>query len=247
MSNFMFALKKELFKLVHKRKYIVLTIIGVLISLGRWGGSALIAKLSNGYVNIKANIGLEMLPFAVEILIPVIIFMAVSDLFTHEYSSDTLKMSLLQPVSRFKLLSAKAAAVLVMSAVILLIMYVVNTAIQIFSGGNSNNTLITLAAYIIDIIPLIGVAFLGVLINVSLKGPTSATLLSLAVYGVMKYMGLYVSGADSFLFTASAKLHIMLLGQPLPLHVIMYKFGILAGSILILYSLSYIIFERKTI
>ena len=71
MSNFIFALRKELFKLIHKRKYIVLTIIGVLISLGRWGGSALIAKLSNGYVNIKANIGLEMLPFAVEILIPV--------------------------------------------------------------------------------------------------------------------------------------------------------------------------------
>lgn len=247
MNNFLFVLNKELFKLIRKKKYIVFTVIGILVSIARWGGSALVSKLSQGTVTIKANIGLEMLPFAVEILIPIVIFIAVSDLFTHEYSSDTLKMSLLQPVNRFKLLSAKAAASLLMGAAILIILYFVNIAIQIFSGGNTGGLFVTFAAYLIDIIPLIGIAFLGVLINVSLKGPTSATLLSLAVYGVMKYMGLYVAGSASFLFTASAKLHLMLLGQPLPFHVLMYKFGILAGSILILYSLSYIIFERKNI
>lgn len=247
MNNFLFALNKELFKLIHKKKYIILTVIGALVSLARWGGSALVAKLSHGYMTINANIGLEMLPFAVEILVPIIIFIAVSDLFTHEYSSDTLKMSLLQPVTRFKLLTAKAAAALILGSAVLIIMYFVNIAIQMFTGGNTSNLLAAFAAYIIDIIPLIGIAFLGVLINVCLKGPTSATLLSLAVYGVMKYMGLYVAGSASFLFTASAKLHLMLLGQTLPLNVLMYKFGILAGSILILYSLSYIIFERKNI
>lgn len=247
MTNFLFVLNKELFKLMHKKKYIVFTAIGILISIARWGGSALVARLSNGYVTINANIGLEMLPFAVEILVPIIIFIAVSDLFTHEYSSDTMKMSLLQPVTRFKLMTAKAVAALILGASVLIIMFFVNTAIQLITGGNSGNIPITFAAYIIDIIPLIGIAFLGVLINVCLKGPTSATLLSLAVYGVMKYMGLYVAGSASFLFTAGAKLHLMLLGQTLPLNVLMYKFGILAGSILILYSLSYIIFERKNI
>ena len=247
MNTFLFALKKELYKLTHKKKYIVFILIGAAVSLIRWGGSALITRLTDGYVTMKTNMTLEMLPFAVEILIPIIMFIAAADLFTHEYSADTLKMCLLQPITRFKLLTAKAAAVVITGAASLLIMYIVNMIIQLLSGGSIAQAPVTLAAYIIDILPLIGVAFLGILINVCLKGSASSMLLCLAVYAVMKYMGLYVAGSESFLFTASAKLHVMILGQALPMHILMYKMGILFGSILILYPVSYIIFDKKNV
>ncbi|MGN0181942.1 MAG: ABC transporter permease [Candidatus Ornithomonoglobus sp.] len=247
MKRFIFALHKELIKLAHHKKYIVLLALGILVSIIRRGGAALVTRLSGGIVSVKANMPLEMLPFAVEILVPVMMFIAVSDLFTREYSEDTLKASLMQPVSRFKLLSAKAAAVVILGAVSLMVMYIANTLIHLASGGTSSGAASALAAYLIDIIPLIGIAFLGIFINVSLKGPTSATLLSLAVYALMKYMGLYVAGSESFLFTAGAKLHVMLLGSALPLHVLLNKTGILLGSILILYSLSYIIFDKKNV
>lgn len=247
MKRFTFALQKELIKLVHHKKYIVLLALGILVSIIRRGGAALIARLSDGTVSVKANMPLEMLPFAVEILVPVIMLIAVSDLFTHEYSEDTLKASLMQPVSRFKLLTAKAAAVVILGAVSLMIMYIANTALHLFSGSNLSGIGSAFAAYLIDIIPLIGIAFLGILVNVCLKGPTSATLLSIALYALMKYMGLYVAGSESFLFTAAAKLHVMLLGSTLPFHVLLNKAGILFGSILILYSLSYIIFDKKNV
>jgi ABC-2 type transport system permease protein len=247
MKRFTFALQKELIKLIHHKKYAVILILGILVSVIRRGGSALIARISDGNVALKSNIPLEMLPFAVEILVPIIMFIAVSDLFTHEYSEDTLKACLIQPVSRFKLLTAKAAAVVILGAVSLLVMYFANTIIYILSGGSTETVVTSLAAYLIDIIPLIGIAFLGIFINVCLKGPTSATLLSLALYALMKYMGLYIAGSESFLFTASAKLHVMLLGNTLPLRVLLNKTGILFGSILILYSLSYIIFDKKNI
>ncbi len=247
MTRFMFAVQKELKKLLYKKKYIVMLVLGVLTSLIRWGGSALIVRFTDGVVVTKTNMILEMLPFAVEVLIPVIMFMAASDLFTHEYSSDTLKASLLQPVSRFRLLSAKALAILIHGSLALFIMYIANTLIQIISGGSLSGAFVAFAAYLIDVIPLIGIVFLGVFINTALKSPTTATLLSIAVYALMKYMGLYIAGSESFLFTASAKLHIMLLGSTLPFHVLMYKFGILLGSILILYSISYIMFDKKSI
>lgn len=247
MKQFTFALQKELIKLSHRRKYIVLLILGILVSIIRRGGAALLTRLSGGSISVKANMPLEMLPFAVEILVPVIMFIAVSDLFTHEYSEDTLKANLIQPVSRFKLMSAKAAAVVIWGAGALMVMYITNTLIHLVSGGTVSGACSALAAYLIDIIPLIGIAFLGILINVCLKGPTSATLLSLAVYALMKYMGLYAAGSESFLFTASAKLHVMLLGSTLPFHILLNKSGILLGSILILYSISYIIFDRKNI
>lgn len=247
MKRFTFALHKELIKLTQHKKYIVLTVLGILVSIIRRGGTALITRMSGGTVSLKSNLPLEMLPFAVEFLVPIIIFIAAADLFTHERSEDTLKAALLQPASRFKVLSAKTAAIVIMGASSLMALYLANTVIHLLSGGTVGNAFAALAAYLIDIIPLIGIAFLGVLINVCLKGSTSATLLSLAVYAIMKYMGLFVSGAGSFLFTASAKLHIMLLGKTLPFTVLMNKMGILLGSILILYSLSYIIFDKKNI
>ncbi len=247
MNRTLFALKKELFKLAHRKKYIVFILIGAAVSMVRWGGSALIARITDGQIAVKTNMTLEMLPFAVEVLVPIIMFIAAADLFTHEFSADTLKMCMMQPVSRFKLLTAKAAAVVITGAASLMVMYIVNIVIQLLSGGSLAQAPVTLLAYIIDILPLIGIAFLGILINVCLKGSASAMLLCLAVYAAMKYLGLYVAGSESFLFTASAKLHIMILGQALPMRILMYKMGILFGSILILYSLSYIIFDKKNV
>lgn len=247
MSNFMFALQKELAKLLQKKKYIVLLIMGTLFTAVRWGGSALVTRLSGGIVSIKANIIMEMLPFVFEVLAPIIIIIAVSDLFTHEYSKDTLKACLLQPVTRFKLLTAKAAAVILLAAGSVILMYIVNLIIQVLSGGSTAQAPITFLAYLIDILPLVGIVFLGIFINTILKGATSATLLTLGVYALMKYAGLYVSGSAAYLFTATAKLHLLLLGQTMPLRILLEKFGILFGSILILYSLSYIIFDRKSV
>ena len=84
-------------------------LIGVAVSFIRWGGSALITRITEGHIVVKTNMTLEMLPFAVEILIPIIMFAAAAgSFFTHEYSADTLKMCLMQPVTRFKLLSRKS-------------------------------------------------------------------------------------------------------------------------------------------
>lgn len=245
MSALKFAYEKELFKLLHCKKYYVFTIIGILISVIRFGGAVLVARLSKGTLNIRSSIAMEMLPVAVEIIVPIILFIAVSDLFTHEFSADTMKSCLMQPLTRFKLLSVKAAAALTIGAGSLIAMYIVNIVIQSLNGASIANAPIILLAYIIDIIPLIGIVFLGIIINVLLKSPASATLLSLAVYAVMKYAGLYVSGADAFLFTSIAKLHALMIGTPLPFGMMICKLGILFGSIMILYSVSYIIFEKR--
>lgn len=184
MNTFLFALKKELYKLIHKKKYIVFILIGAAVSLIRWGGSALITRITEGHIVVKTNMTLEMLPFAVEILIPIIMFAAAADLFTHEYSADTLKMCLLQPVTRFKLLTAKAAAVMITGAVSLLVMYAANMLIQLISGGSLSQAPVTLAAYLIDIIPLIGVAFFG---NINKRLPQGLGILDASVPCGIRY------------------------------------------------------------
>lgn len=247
MTGFLFTLRNEFYKLRHRKKYIVLLVLGAAVCMMRWGGSALVNRFSGGTVTVKSNMLMELLPFMVEILIPLILLMAVTDLFSSEYSADTLKACLLKPVSRFKLLAAKGAAAFLLGTGALLVMYGVCLVVQGISGGSLAQWAPTLAAYAIDLIPLAGVALLGILVNVSVKSPTLAMLLSLAIYAIMKYMGYYIAGSESFLFTSYAKWHSLFLGTALPLNVILYKIGIVVGSILILFSVSYIIFDKKDI
>ena len=166
MNYFCFTYKKELTKLLYKKKYYILTIIGFLFTLIRVGGGFLITKLSGGAVTVKSNMALEMLPFVIELLVPIIILIAVSELFTHEISADTMKLSLTQPITRFKLLTAKSLAAITIGAMATVALGVLNIILQIILSGSPDNVFASLLAYIIDIIPLIGVAFLGVIINV---------------------------------------------------------------------------------
>ena len=247
MSQFMLTLNNELYKLRHKKKYYVMLVIGAAVCALRWGGTALISKLTGGQVVIKSNIVIEMLPLFAELIIPIMMIMAAADLISGEYAADTIKADLLRPVTRFKLLLAKSAAVTILGAAALTAFYVICAVIQLLCVGSADNLGITLAAYIIDIVPLAGVALLAVLVNVCVNNPSGAVLLSLAVYAVMKYMGYYIAGSESFLFTSYAKWHTLFLGTALPLNVILYKIGIVFGSILILFSVSYIIFDNKDI
>lgn len=247
MSRFMFAYKKECFKLLHRKKYIVLVILGALVSIVRYGGTALFARLSEDSLKLTSRLSLEMLPFAVEILAPIVILFAVCDLFASELAGDTMKVCLLQPVSRFRLLSAKALAALSAGAASLLVMFIVNLIIQVIAGNGFSGIVTAFLAYLIDIVPLVGIVFLGITVNLLVSAPAGAAVCSLAVYALMKYLGLYTATANTLLFTAAAKLHQMLLGHVLPFGALMCRLGILFGSILILYSISYIILDKKNI
>lgn len=247
MKELAFALNSELYKLRHRKKYYVMLIIGAAVCALRWGGSALLSRVSGGAVTVGGSIPLEMLSFSAELLVPIMIFMAVTDMFTGEYSADTLKACLLKPAVRLKVMTAKAGAAFLLAAAAMVIMYFVCLLFQALSGGGFSRAGAALAAYMIDLVPLAGVVLLCVLVNVCLKGPSAAMLLSLAVYAVMKYMGFYVAGSESFLFTAYAKWHTLFIGAALPFHILISKIGIVTGSILVLYFVSYMIFDKKDI
>ena len=103
--------KSEFLKLINKKKYLVITILSALISLVRLGGSLLISKVSHGELVIKGNLMASMLSFVADILIPLVVFMAVTDLFASEMQEDTFKASLLRPLTRFKVMVSKCAGV----------------------------------------------------------------------------------------------------------------------------------------
>lgn len=237
--------KNEFAKLLTRKKYIVITILGALICILRLGGSALIAKLSDGAVVIKSNLTMEMVGFVMDILVPLIIFMAVCDLFSGEAQDDTFKASLMRPLTRFKVMMSKSLAAFFLGCASVLVMLVICLIIQIISGISPSSISQTLAAYFIDMIPILSVVSMAVLINMLSKSPTLAMLLCIVVYIFFKYLNFYVSPLGQMIFTAYSQWHKIWIGSSLPLTALLSKIGILFGSVLILYTSSYIIFDRK--
>lgn len=245
MKALILSTKSELQKLLTRKKYLVITILGALICLLRLGGNLLIAKVSGGEVVIKSNLIMSMLGFVTDIIIPLIVFMAVTDLFASEVQEDTLKASLMRPLTRFKVMTSKSLAVFILSCAVMLVMFIACLVMQIVSGNSLSIVPQSLAAYLIDMIPIISLVAMALLINMISKSPTLAMLLCIVFYIFFKYLNLYVSPLGQMVFTAYTQWHKIWIGSLLPVGALMAKAGILFGSVLILYTLSYIMFDSK--
>ncbi len=241
------SLKKELYKLQHKKKYAIILILGLLILVGRYGIGALVSKISGGTVSLRTNMPMEILPMLTDLLVPIVIFMAVTDLFSAQIQEDTFKADLMRPVTRAGLLFSKISAIIIMGAVYLMIFFIAAVTVQGISGGGIRLGAQSFAAYAVDIIPMINIALLAAIINLLVEGPALSMFLCLAVYAVLKYLSFYNGKVGPLLFTSYSRWHNLFLGTPVPLGSLLGKCGIIFGTMLIFASVSYIILDEKSI
>lgn len=245
MNKTVNAAKSEFLKLAVRKKYLILLILSAAICFLRYGGAILIERLSEGYVTIKSNIMLEMLPVLTEIIVPLVVFMSVTDLISGEIHDDSIKAVLMKPMSRFKVLTAKVFAAFEMGLVYMGSIFLVCFAIQAYTGSNTLGLLVpSLAAYIIDAVPMFCVVLLAAVINMLATGPTLAMLLCVGVYAFMKYAN-YFSGIGRIFFTGYLGWHKLWLGNTIISFALLSNLMIILSTVLIFYTLSYILFERK--
>lgn len=247
MNSFKAGMRNEIYKLRNKKKYLVFLIIGIVVCVGRVGIGMLIEKISSGSVSIHGNIMLSMLPFAVQILIPLVIFLAATDLFCSEFQEDTMKGTLMMPITRIKLLFAKSAAILIVSVIYLYVIYFVCLILQLLSGGKFTNIVTSFAAYTLDIFPFICLIGLAVFINLIVKSPGLAMLLLIAIYAIMTYFNYFSTAFGQTLFTAYLQWHKLLIGTMIPRASLLTKIGILTGTDLVLFSVSCILFDKRNV
>lgn len=245
MKSLLMSAKSEFMKLMTRKKYIVLIILGALVCFLRLGGTLLISALSNGSVVVKSNLMLSMLGFTTDILVPLMVFMAVTDLFSSEIQEDSFKAALMRPLTRFKVMTSKALAAFFLGAAVMLAMFIVSLVMQVLSFDNFGNIPQGLLIYAVDIIPIFALVSMAILVNMISKSPTLAMLLCIAAYIFFKYLNYYMSPVGQMVFTAYSQWHKIWIGAQLPFGALASRVGVWLGSVLILYTASYIIFERK--
>ncbi len=249
MKSFIAGYKSELSKLLAKKKYIVFLIISVLICVCTILSQLLIALVSHDSVSYRVNnFPIMMLPFFAEILIPLIIFMAVSDSIGTELADNSIKAMLLRPINRFKLFTAKLLACFTVSGALFLAVLISSTVIDFIVNGPSGFQryfIYNLGSYIMDLLPMILLALMAALINLVSKGTTLAMFLCILIYAIMKFFSYFIGITDGMLFTSYLQWHKLWIGSTLPFHALISKICLLIGYGTVMFSAGYYLFDKR--
>ena len=172
-------IQNELVKLFAKKKiYIFMGIIFVMTLL-----LAFIYKFANIDKTMSAQMfPLEILTMQLDMLLPIFISILIADIITDEYRTGTLKLPLIHPVSRKKLLNSKLFVLVITISFLLLFSLIISYGLgmSLFAweeGFSFNETIytanqgifITIGSYIISILPLLTFSLLIMLISLKLS------------------------------------------------------------------------------
>ena len=246
MSLFLNVTKNEFSKLLSRKKYIIFFIIEIIFCVVVTLIQMLINRFGSGLIQYGLfNMPLFMLNLLIQAYIPLIIFMASSDLYATEFGDLTLRASLIRPVSRLKIFLAKALAVMSMVLIYLAALFLLATALQASLGGGFSGIWRSFGAYILDIFPLCVLVLMAALLNQFTKSGTLSMLMSILIYVVLCAAGLLIPQVGGLLFTGYSQWHNLWIGETLPIGALLAKTGLLAGYAVIFLTAGYYLFDRR--
>ncbi len=237
----------ELQKLSVKKKYVVFLVLAVIICFFKIGISWAVSALSEGEMSLRSsNIAMTMLPFFAEIYVPLIALMCVTDLFCTEFHDNTIKALLMRPISRWKIIVSKGLATMTLCALYYLTVFIACTVLEfIFSAPSAGRIAAAFVSYALDLVPLGILVLTAILVNMLTRSTTLAMFLSIVLYAFLKFLHIFGGAWGSMFFASYMQWHKLWVGATLPINALLIKTAILAGWSILLYTTSYLLFERK--
>lgn len=243
MSSIKAGIISESTKLFKRNKYktLLICIELLVIFIG------MISNYAEGYINISLyNFPLNILSIFTNIFIPLIVFMAVADLFAAEQENGTIKAVITRPISRNEILISKMISILLYITCILTVTFIISSIIGILFGRTQVIDIpVNFAAYIISILPAIPIIFLSILISQLSKSSTSSVMLSVLIYIIIMALGLIFPSISSVVFTSYTNLYKFFIGSQMPVKLILTVIGLLVGYSLVFFSGAYALFEKR--
>jgi len=233
----------ENIKLFKRSKYKILLIcIGILsMALG------IISNFTGGLINVSlSNLPLNILSILTNIFIPLIVFMAVADLFAAEQENGTIKAVITRPINRNEILISKMISILIYVISILIITFIIGLVMGIFFGRTQViNIPEIFIAYVVSVLPIIPTIFLSILISQLSKSSSSSVMLSVLIYIIIMLLGIIFPSISSMIFISYTSWYKLFIGAQMPIKSILIIVGLLMGYSLIFFSGAYALFEKK--
>jgi ABC-2 type transport system permease protein len=248
MHSLVAGVRNELYKMLYKKKTVVFLGFSAIVP-------ALLAFLFGqfqtilGMSSISGDFPLAILGMYTLFLIPLFIFLTAADLFAGELSSRTLKLSLLRPITRFKLFLAKTLSLGIGIVTLLLLTGIISALASAFLGGASDiaNGFVWMKAYAAAFVPMMALGVAAILCAQFFKSSSSALIFCILLYAAAKILPVFFHSASVFSIAAYTDWHILWLGSAVSAGKLFTTFLFLLSSSVLLFSAGFYVFERKEI
>jgi len=250
MSSLIASYRNEWDKLIRRKKYIVFLIIGLALCLIWAGLGQLLSNLmqrAGGLVFTLAPTPMGVLPFFLQVLVPFLMFMGVTDLITVEGADNTMKSMIYRPIERWKLYASKIMAVMAYAALYLGCVFVVSSILnQIFGRPlGFNSLLVALASYALTLVPLTVLASFAAFVAILGKSSTLTMFLLLLIYLALGILPVFFPIMSEMLFTSYLGWHNLWIGAFPGAIRLIHMLLIVFGYGIAFFTAGSLIFDRK--
>lgn len=242
--NMIYAgVRNEFAKLLHLTKYKVLLVLLGLFCIG----AGLAGHLAKGFIGLSlSNTSIAVLPVITGVLLPLIISLAVADLFTAEQESGSIKALITRPVSRINIFTSKILTVVLYVIIALMLCLVISLVWSVLINGASFMTVIeAIISYAVSILPMVPYVLFAVMISQLCKNSSSTVMLTIFGYITVTGLGILLSGISPMVFTSYSGWYKLFIGAAMPITHILNATALLIAYSLIFYAAGTWAFEKR--
>ncbi|MGG1550922.1 ABC transporter permease [Paenibacillus ferrarius] len=248
MAGFKAAFLNEGVKLRKKKKLLAAVILSTLaVMIGQIAVTTIKHGLGLRIVG-SVEFPLVVLQFFSYTILPLFATFVAIDMFNGETSSNTMKITLLRPVSRFGVFSAKVLNLaLFIAGMLLFVMVISLLAGLIFNPSTASLSGIfkVILSYILTFFPVFVFALIVVLLANLIQGGLAVFFLSILVFIAFNFLGIIFSAYSSFFVTSMFDWYMLWISETTNVFKIFRQVLIIAGCGIMLFTTGYYLFDRK--
>lgn len=208
------------------------------------------AQNTFGY-NILSGIDFSflMLYWFTSLMLPLSIFTVASDLFVSEVSSRTLKLTLVRPITRWKVYGSKISAMGIFIMIQLGVLWLssFSTGSLMFGGGSLSGFFQAWLGYALDFIPLFTLGVFAVCIGQYFNHTSGAFSFCTMLFVLAKIAVIFFPSLNAFLFTSYTDWHALWTGgSTLGSHLIHVTL-VMLSSLVMFFTIGFYQFDIKEV
>lgn len=190
-----------------------------------------------------------LLDWFTSMILPLFIFMVASDLFVGEVSAGTLKLTLVRPISRFKVHVSKILAMGISIIIQLAIMWLTSLAVGslVFHGWSVRDFFQVWLGYALDFIPMFTLGVFAVLIGQFLTSTSGAFALCTVLFVIAKISVIFFPSLNAFLFTSYTDWHSLWIDSSAPESNLIDVTLVILSSMFLFFTIGYYRFDTKEV
>jgi ABC-2 type transport system permease protein len=233
-----------------KKKTVFFLILSALIPIA---GAALIASFQNkwGIASIAAaDYPIMILGLFTSFILPLFVFMAAADSFAGEVSANTLKITLMRPISRFKIYASKHISLGIYTMLYLAAAGLASVISGLFfnvKSGMGAGILDAILAYTVTVIPFIALTCIAVLIAQFTRSGSGALIICILAYMGIKAAAFFLPQVSLYSLTSYMDWHVLWLSSSITMGKLANIFMFMAACSILCFTAGFYFFDKKEV